>query len=375
MITFRCPTCQTELRAAPAQAGTKVQCPRCTQRLQVPGDSPLHKTVLGELSGERPPAWFSDPVPIPQRPPLRWYLARNRQKYGPYSIEQLRQMASSGHLFPEDMLLQEGTQQWVAASSVQGLFPSTGVAPRPTPRAFQPPEPELLLPAGGERGGRLQEDAAGSAGPLEPALWNPNAAANWSLLLTPVFGAYLHATNWRALGKPERAAANMVWVWVTVAFLLVNLGTLFLIESATVDGLMKAAGLGVLLGWYFSQGKSQAAYLKKVLPAGYPRRSWGAPLAVGFAGVAAYVGVAVLIGLAAYSPDPNTLAAEVKPLILQEWRKRPQLQNATIQQVSLVHKGGKTYTGFIDATLEGKSVRLGLEVIFDRGDLLWKILP
>lgn len=33
------------------------------------------------------------------------------------------------------------------------------------------------------------------------ALWNPNAAANWSLLFTPLFGAYLHMLNWRSLGE------------------------------------------------------------------------------------------------------------------------------------------------------------------------------
>ena len=28
------------------------------------------------------------------------------------------------------------------------------------------------------------------------ALWNPNTAANWSFLFSPLFGAYLHALNW-----------------------------------------------------------------------------------------------------------------------------------------------------------------------------------
>jgi hypothetical protein len=41
-----------------------------------------------------------------------------------------------------------------------------------------------------------------------PALWNPNAAANWSLLFSPMFGAWLHMKNWAALGEPERAAAR-----------------------------------------------------------------------------------------------------------------------------------------------------------------------
>ena len=41
-----------------------------------------------------------------------------------------------------------------------------------------------------------------------PPLWNPNAAANWSLLLSPAFGAFLHMKNWEELGEPAKAAAS-----------------------------------------------------------------------------------------------------------------------------------------------------------------------
>jgi len=61
-----------------------------------------------------------------------------------------------------------------------------------------------------------------------PALWNPNAAAMWSLLLSPAFGAYLHAANWRSLGNQHRAAANMGWFWLTVGVLVFSLATPFL---------------------------------------------------------------------------------------------------------------------------------------------------
>jgi hypothetical protein len=75
--------------------------------------------------------------------------------------------------------------------------------------------------------------------PVRPRLWNPNAAASWSLLLTPAFGAWLHAANWRALGKPERSAANMVWVWLTVVFLAINVATVFLPDSKAVEAIMR----------------------------------------------------------------------------------------------------------------------------------------
>jgi hypothetical protein len=211
--------------------------------------------------------------------------------------------------------------------------------------------------------------------PVRPHLWNPNAAANWSLLLTPAFGAYLQAANWRALGKSDRATANMVWVWVTAVFLVVNIGTLFLPNSKAIDLVMRFGGLGLLLGWYATQGRAQVRYVKQSLADDYVKKKWGLPLLIGVAAIGAYFAVILFIALAAYNPGPSELAAEVKPLILQEWQKKPELRGASIQNVTLVHKGGKVYTGFVDATLDGQSQRLSLEVVYDRGTLAWQLKP
>jgi len=52
----------------------------------------------------------------------QWYFIRNKEKYGPYSMEQLRQFAASGRILPTDMLLREGAQQGIEASSLPDLF-------------------------------------------------------------------------------------------------------------------------------------------------------------------------------------------------------------------------------------------------------------
>jgi len=51
-----------------------------------------------------------------------WYFARDGQRMGPFSFEQLKQMASSGVLNMGDMMLRLGEQAWVPAKSVEGLF-------------------------------------------------------------------------------------------------------------------------------------------------------------------------------------------------------------------------------------------------------------
>ncbi len=54
-----------------------------------------------------------------------WYYAHNRQRIGPVSFAQMRELAASGRLQPTDMVLREGTRQWVPAGAVEGLLPAT----------------------------------------------------------------------------------------------------------------------------------------------------------------------------------------------------------------------------------------------------------
>ena len=55
-----------------------------------------------------------------------------------------------------------------------------------------------------------------------PPLWTPNAAASWSLLFTPAFGAWLHMRNWERLGRPAQARQARYWF---AAMLLISLAS------------------------------------------------------------------------------------------------------------------------------------------------------
>lgn len=143
---------------------------------------------------------------------------------------------------------------------------------------YAPPEAPVVAPA-------LLEST--------PALWNPNAAASWSLLLTPIFGALLHMKNWRALGEPERAATSRNWALLGVTFLALSMvGTLVLPESRSLDSLGRAFGLALLLSWYFGSAKGQVAYVEKRFGKSYRRRPWAMPLLLGLAGL---IGLFVLV--------------------------------------------------------------------------------
>lgn len=52
-MRFRCPACKAILDSPGQRAGAKINCPRCNQRLEIPGPSNLSRTVLGEPIPER----------------------------------------------------------------------------------------------------------------------------------------------------------------------------------------------------------------------------------------------------------------------------------------------------------------------------------
>ncbi|HYM08461.1 MAG TPA: hypothetical protein VEU11_18060 [Terriglobales bacterium] len=93
-----------------------------------------------------------------------------------------------------------------------------------------------------------------------PALWNPKAAAYWSLLFSPAFGAFLHARNADAIGRVDEAKANRVWFYVLIAYLGLAFVTIFI---PIPQGLFTLASIGLLFGWYLSLGKKQVTYVKE----------------------------------------------------------------------------------------------------------------
>lgn len=91
-----------------------------------------------------------------------------------------------------------------------------------------------------------------------PALWNPNAAALWSLLFLPVFGATLHMLNARAMGdKDQIRQSKWALIVLLVIFLLLPLVTLFFNPKNNTFGLI------LLLGWYFAIGRKQVEAVKQ----------------------------------------------------------------------------------------------------------------
>jgi len=130
---------------------------------------------------------------------------------------------------------------------------------------------------------------------VRPALWNPNAAANWSILLTPIFGSYLHHRNWLAMGQSGKAAASLKWC-IVLSCLLVAYWA-FPFEKMPFPELMKRVQVILLLVWYFVSAKQQVRFVKEHHPGGYEKKKWGMTLLKGLGGIVALMAVAIIVGL------------------------------------------------------------------------------
>ena len=111
-----------------------------------------------------------------------------------------------------------------------------------------------------------------------PALWNPNAAAAWSLLFTPVFGAALHMRNARTMGDERLRKLNK---WFLIGFVLlvpiIEAGAILyavLFKLDMIFFIFPTPLFTMFLIWYIAAGRRQAALVAEQYGSNYPRRPW-----------------------------------------------------------------------------------------------------
>jgi hypothetical protein len=117
------------------------------------------------------------------------------------------------------------------------------------------------------------------AAPPAGAIWNPAAAACWSVVFTPAFGAYLLMRNWEALGEPGQAATARKWYVFSLGLLVVQLLSAAINTRVNSESnLMHWVGIGYLLTWCVGAVAPQALLLRARFGSAYPRRGWDAAL-------------------------------------------------------------------------------------------------
>lgn len=127
------------------------------------------------------------------------------------------------------------------------------------------------------------------------ALWNPDAAACWSLVFTPLFGTYLLIRNWEALGEQKRALQACWWFAACLAALIVNV---YASLARHASSPIQTAYIILLLVWYIAVASPQERFIRERFGTDYARRSWNIALPCALVLLIAYVlGYAQLLAL------------------------------------------------------------------------------
>ncbi len=107
-------------------------------------------------------------------------------------------------------------------------------------------------------------------------LWNPLAAAAWSLIFSPILGAYLHMRNWQALGDDVQADKSKKWLGFAVVFVFfINFIFPFMGEDTTKMYETANQLTHLLTGvWFFVAAYPQVKYVKQHFPQGYNKKPW-----------------------------------------------------------------------------------------------------
>lgn len=81
--------------------------------------------------------------------PVEWYYARDNKQVGPVSAVDLKQLAASGGLHPDNLVWREGMTEWSPARNVRGLFDESSAPAATTPDApsASPTEAVAATPA------------------------------------------------------------------------------------------------------------------------------------------------------------------------------------------------------------------------------------
>ena len=75
----------------------------------------------------------------------QWLLSRDGKNYGPMTSGQLKQYCQTGKIKPIDLICQVGSDRWMPASELRGLFPEAAEATEPVAEVTVRPVEEVSV--------------------------------------------------------------------------------------------------------------------------------------------------------------------------------------------------------------------------------------
>jgi len=147
------------------------------------------------------------------------------------------------------------------------------------------------------------------------SIWNPEAAAKWSILFSPIFGGWLISNNWKTLGNEKEAKASILWAYAGIALIVMTIILNFFVLSEGKSS--KGLFFIYLLVWYFLSAKKQIKYIKETYSNEYDKKSWMKPIGIAIASFLVYILLAFGISTAAAASTPTCDSSEVNNILTQ----------------------------------------------------------
>lgn len=155
-------------------------------------------------------------------PEVQWYYARNEQQFGPVSAAELKQLADSGRLSPDDLLWREGMESWATAVNLHGLFSSEATSNTPIP-----PRSVAIAPPAPAQGAHAQPAIAPRQSVSLRSILRTTQILLWTVcVLVVLAGMVLFTRAFLSAGDPseEAAAAAVFATFFIGAYVLARSG-------------------------------------------------------------------------------------------------------------------------------------------------------
>lgn len=201
------------------------------------------------------------------------------------------------------------------------------------------------------------------------------AAAAWSVLFTPLFGAILVAANWRALGQPGRAGAQRWWMIGTAVLLAALLWIHFAAASEAWDILLRFGALALLVAWIIAGAWPQISYLREHPSADRVRRGWIWPLVLGVVGLAVFLSLNAITSSVARRDTAEMAVASVLAPVTEALRQKSGQEDAEVQDFRLERQSDGTYRGTLVLKSEWSESRWRVRARFNGTDYEWDAKP
>ena len=164
----------------------------------------------------------------------QWHYRKGNQKYGPVSSGELKRLAETGAIEPDDLIMKQGMNGWVEAGTVNGLFES---------RPVNAPETQLPSPMG-EAPAPVAPQVAPSGVGTSRRPFMDDASRRLVLFVIPI--AFV-ASLWQAYSKDSHAYRQHIAVVEKLKSDVSHKGNLLEMELSSFHSKFPKPGKEVLL--------------------------------------------------------------------------------------------------------------------------------